>query len=207
MKVHISPGNIKMGAIPSVSLPPYVTCIPNPPCRQTCYARGVYIRPNVGMCWDRNYTILKKSMPRYFELIREWVELHKPRMFRWHVGGDIPSRKYIVHMCQLAIKYSHTRFIAFTKRHKWLTDADHVDNLVLNASMWPEWGEPDKIPPHIRRFWAVNKWETRVPDDAVECSGFCLECGLCWDSTGARDVREDMRGVCKDNRWKGVHCG
>ena len=36
--VSISKGNSKMGAIPSVSLPPCITCNPTAPCFKKCYA-------------------------------------------------------------------------------------------------------------------------------------------------------------------------
>ena len=49
MKVSISKGNSKMGAIPSVSLPPITTCAAGCTCAKKCYAAKLC--RGVG-CWE-----------------------------------------------------------------------------------------------------------------------------------------------------------
>ena len=44
-KISISPGNQKMGFIPSVSLPPVVTCAHGCTCAKKCYAAKLCQRP------------------------------------------------------------------------------------------------------------------------------------------------------------------
>ena len=59
--VCISNSNIKLGMIPSVSLPPIVTCSPNACkfCGKKCYARKMCkLRPSVKESYENNLDIL-----------------------------------------------------------------------------------------------------------------------------------------------------
>ena len=205
MKVHISPGNRKMGAIPSVSLPPLVTCIDNPPCKRDCYALGVYYRPNVRVCWDDNYErLLSTEDPDqycdYFSDIHQWGKLHKPEFFRWHVGGDIQDQNYLDWMCAVAGELPDTNFATWTKRFS-LDFSKIPANLHIWASMWPGWGVPSKVK-HLPRFWLKNDHEDRIPEDAIKCPDNCIQCKICYTVTEPIDVCVKGKGQWVNRRWQ-----
>ena len=84
-KVSISNGNAKMGAIPSVSLPPCTTCNPNAPCFKKCYAVKLARRyKTVANAYERNLDILKTDSSAY------WLQVKSAamttRFFRFHVS-------------------------------------------------------------------------------------------------------------------------
>ena len=52
---HISLSNSKLGSIPSINLPPIVTCRPDAPCKSTCYAcNGRFRFKNVKQTLESN---------------------------------------------------------------------------------------------------------------------------------------------------------
>ena len=93
MKVSISKGNSKMGAIPSVSLPPIITCPANAPCAKKCYAAKLArIYPSVRKSYENNLDILNSDWDEYWRQVRGAVSM--ARYFRFHVAGDIPNAAY-----------------------------------------------------------------------------------------------------------------
>ena len=60
--VSISNGNSKMGKIPSVSLPPILTCPKGTPCAKRCYAKRIYNRyPSVKNAYDKELEALENA--------------------------------------------------------------------------------------------------------------------------------------------------
>ena len=97
MKISISAGNRKMGAIPSVSLVPIVTCPAGVPCAKKCYAcRLCRIRKTVSDAYERNYDILIKNPAAYWAQVKAAAMV--TRYFRFHVAGDIPTADYFAEM-------------------------------------------------------------------------------------------------------------
>ena len=91
--VCISKGNIKLGSIPNVNLPPIVTCESGVPCAQKngCYALKAYRQyPNVRNAWNNNLNVYSMNPDFYFESICKQLGKMKnlPR-FRWHSSGDM----------------------------------------------------------------------------------------------------------------------
>ena len=101
LKVSISKGNSKMGYIPSVSLPPIVTCAKNCTCAKKCYAAKLCrIYGTVRKAYARNLEILKNDMDNYFLQVKAAAMVNK--YFRFHVSGDIPDMNYLDRMVKLA---------------------------------------------------------------------------------------------------------
>src|ERR1017187_7722550 len=65
----------------------------------------------------------------------------KPRLFRWHVAGDILSSDYLGGICRIATANPGTHFLAFTKAFDIVNryeDREAVpSNLVIVFSAWP----------------------------------------------------------------------
>lgn len=186
MKISISPGNQKMGAIPSVSLPPCVTCNPSAPCFKKCYAvKLARIYPSVKNAYSRNLEIFRESPADYWQQVRESAKT--TRFFRFHVSGDIPSGDYLRDMIQTAHDLPETSFLTFTKQfhvvNDYLTSGGTIpENLKIIFSNWGEWrcDNPHGLP----ESQVIFKGQTPA-DNWKICPGNCFECagrGVgCWE--------------------------
>ena len=151
VKVSISDGNSKMGRIPSVSLPPVITCAENCRCAKKCYAKRLCnLYPNVREAYARNLEIYSKLPDEYFAQIDQVITMS--RYFRFHVGGDIPDPAYLEKMMRLAEKHPHCEILAFTKQYEmcndWLDHNRKPENMHLIFSAWPgmEMNNPHDLP-------------------------------------------------------------
>ena len=186
MKISISPGNRKMGAVPSVSLPPVITCPAGAPCAGKCYAaRMCKRRKNVREAYARNLEIYKAD-PAAFEL-QVKAAACTSRAFRWHVAGDILSPDYFRMMVRIAQDLPKTDFLAFTKKYAI------VNNYIDNGGEIPgnlhiifsEWGDGWSVPnPHNLPTSAVIFKGEEPRDSWKVCGGNCAECVCrntgCW---------------------------
>lgn len=188
MKISISPGNKKMGFIPSVSLPPVKTCAPGCTCAKKCYAAKMCrIYPSVKNAYDRNLEILNANDIEYWWQVKQAAQA--ARFFRFHVSGDIPDAHYFHMMIELARMLPHTNFLAFTKQYNIINEfadqfgADAIpENLKILFSEWPgmEMFNPYNFPvAHV----IFKNQEPR--DEWKICGGNCQECACravgCWE--------------------------
>ena len=126
--ISISKGNSKMGFIPSVSLPPIVTCAHGCTCAKKCYAAKLCrLRPNVRNAYQKNLDILNNDMDilnndmdNYFLQVKAAAMVSK--YFRFHVSGDIPDMNYLDRMVKLAQELPGTTFLAFTKQYNFVNN-------------------------------------------------------------------------------------
>lgn len=186
LKVSISTGNSKMGAIPSVSLPACITCNPNAPCFNGCYAVKIArIYKTVTMAYDRNLNILKNDPAAYWLQVRAAATMTK--YFRYHVSGDIPDMEYFNNMVTLANDLSGTTFLAFTKQYdiinEYLNSGGVIpENLKIIFSNWGAWkcNNPYKLP----QCEVIFKGD-KPADNWKICGGNCTECACagigCWE--------------------------
>ena len=183
--ISISPGNRKMGAIPSISLPACTTCNPSAPCFKECYAVKVArIYKTAGAAYERNLDILKKDPSLYWSQVEAAAMVTK--YFRYHVSGDIPDLEYFNNMISLANKLSDTNFLAFTKQYNivnsYLNNGGIIpSNLKVIFSNWGAWkcSNPHKLPTCEVIFKgdkAADQWKI--------CGGNCTNCACagigCW---------------------------
>ena len=100
--------------------------------------------------------------------------------FARHVAGDILSTDYLRGMCRVARANPHTHFSHFTKAFDIVNRYEDrevlPDNLVIIFSAWP--GMTFDNPHRHRVAWMQDGTESRVPEDAIRCSGNCETCGL-----------------------------
>ena len=122
LKIHISAGNMKLGAIMNISLPPVVTCHNCSSCKKYCYAVRSYNRfTDTAAGWNENYMLFITDPDRYFTEISAAVKLQ--RFFRWHVSGDIINAKYLSGMIRVAQENPKCEFLAFTKAYEIVNTA------------------------------------------------------------------------------------
>ena len=185
-KVSISAGNSKMGAIPSVSLPPIITCPKGAPCAAKCYAAKLCrIYKNVRNAYDNNLNILNDDWEAYWAQVRGAA--HMSGYFRFHVSGDIPNAGYFKEMVITAKQCPKTEFLAFTKQYNIVNNyisiaGDLPENLHIILS---EWGTQKPDNPHnLPTAAVIFKGETPA-DNWKICGGNCQECACrgvgCWE--------------------------
>lgn len=184
-KVCISKGNIKMGEIQSVSLPPIVTCAENCTCAKKCYAAKMCRRwKNVRESYNRNLEIFRNDSAEYWKQIDS--VLYANRFFRFHVAGDIPTYDYLLDMIETVRNNPHCETLVFTKRYGYVNRAlasgiEFPKNLHLIMSEWDgmEMQNPFNLPvAHV-----IFKGENPESNWNI-CTGNCLECAKaktnCW---------------------------
>ena len=183
--VSISSGNRKLGCVMNVSTTPGRCCPKGIPCASDgCYANKLIRRfSSTREAWRRNEDLAKNHPDSYFMQIAAKVAKAQPRLFRWHVAGDILNGDYLGGMCNIAAANPDTHFLAFTKAFDIVNryeDREAIPgNLVLIYSAWPGLSFSNT---HGHRIaWMQNGSETRVPADAIECPGNCESCGLCYE--------------------------
>ena len=178
--VTISEGNVKLGTLPSISLPPIVTCNKKAPCcNGDCYAlNGNFNFDSVKKACAKNLNTFKSDPVLFLQCVSEWIRIRKPSFFRWHVAGDIPNKTYLNQMIFLAKKHPNVKFLAFTKKYNLLKYATDVpENLSIIVSAWPGLRLPKTSLPIA---FMDNGSEKRIKD-VIECPGKCETCGMCWN--------------------------
>lgn len=188
--VYISTGVSKLGAsIPSINLPPIVTCNPDAPCFKECYARrGHFMYQNVKNKYIDNLKAYKENPKQFFEDIAHGTRLSL--YTRWHSSGDIVDEQYLAGMCWVARKNKNVQYLAFTKQfrivNKYVADGHRIPkNLHIVYSCWKDW-VPEN-PYNFPTTWVYfpNKKEgvynELIPTKAVPCSGKCYACQKCWE--------------------------
>ena len=186
MSVSISPGNIKMGSIASVSLPSWITCRMCG-CWAKCYGHKLeLLRPNVADAYMKNLEILQKDPDTYWREVEAAIMVS--RFFRFHVSGDIPDVDYLNRMVEVSARNHHCEILCFTKKYELVNEfMDNggviPGNLHMIFSGWTglEMVNPYSFPEaHVR----YRDGSTTARDDALPCGGNCTECaktdGGCW---------------------------
>lgn len=187
IRISISHGNKKMGEIPSVSLPPIVTCANGCTCAKKCYAAKLCrIYKTVREAYARNLDVLERDPAEYWSQVEDVLSVS--RFFRFHVSGDIPNYAYFEDMVFRARWYSHCEMLVFTKRYdilnKWLevnTPERLPKNLHVIFSEWEGMTMPN--PYNMPVAHVIFKGEEPREDWKI-CPGNCLECAKsganCW---------------------------
>ncbi len=185
-KVKISPGNSKMGAIASVSLPSRTTCRLCG-CWNKCYAHKLErLRPTVRNAYKNNLDVLLTDPESYWREVNAQIAVS--RFFRFHVSGDIPSMDYLCKMVDSAKRNPGCEILCFTKKYELVNEyiesnTDIPSNLHLIFSGWPglEMNNPHDFPEAHVLF---RDGTTTARDDAKPCNGNCTECAItdngCW---------------------------
>ena len=184
--VKISPGNSKLGAIPSVSLPAIKTCRACE-CNKKCYAYKLErLRKTVRNAYQHNLEVLTYNNDTYWREVEASIMMS--RFFRFHVSGDIPDFDYLKHMVEIAKRNPHCEILCFTKKYELVNEyldlwKEFPKNLHMILSGWVglKMVNPYSLPEaHVK----YRDGSTTARPDAIPCSGNCSECartdGGCW---------------------------
>lgn len=188
LHISISRGNSKMGAVPSVSLPPVKTCSPEAVkfCGRKCYVRRyVGRRKTVRDAYERNLYLLENEPEKFWREVNAAVAM--TTHFRFGVSGDIPDVYYLANMAEIALNNPHCEILCFTKQYaivnSYLSTRTFPDNLHIIFSAWK--GLPMNNLhnlPEAHVFYRDGT--TTAKDGARYCSGNCYECAMtnanCW---------------------------
>ena len=190
LKLSISTGNRKMGAIPSISLPPVITCPQEAPCARKCYAAKMCrIYPSVKKAYQNNLDLLNEDWPEYWKQARAAVQM--ARFFRFHVSGDIPNPGYFRELVTTARQCCNTDILVFTKQYDIVnryidTFGPLPKNLHVILSRWDSAWNVHILNPHDLPMSAVIF--KNAPDQLEYeniCGGNCSECARtctgCWN--------------------------
>ena len=194
VKLSISSGTEKMGAVPSVSLLPFITCPGRctGSCSRECYAAKIAnLRKSVLEAYARN-TALVMDRPEIF-----WAGVNAAmagtRFFRFHVSGDIVNGEYFENLVNACRNNPHCETLVFTKRYEivnaWMKKNGALpENLHLLLSGWENLKpiNPHKLP-------ETNVFGKEGPrDDWKVCGGNCFECGCrgvgCWQAKNGETI-------------------
>lgn len=194
--ISVSSGNAKMGKIPSVSLPPIVTCSPVAcrTCGRKCYAKKICrYSKEAAAAYNRNLDILKNNPALFWDDVDR--ALKTSRFFRFNVSGDIYNKKYFEKLCEVVKKNNHCEVLIFTKKYDIVNDYLKKNKLPKNLhvlfSGWIgiEIDNPHNLPEAHVLF---KNGETSAKDGAIYCSGNCFECAInnggCWSLKKGQQV-------------------
>lgn len=196
-QVSFSRGNDKMGAIPSVSLPPIITCSPSACkfCGKKCYAKKICrLRESVRNAYQRNLDLVKSDPYSYWSQINGFIA--GQRFFRFNVSGDLLDYDYLINVVECAKNNKHCEILCFTKKfelcNRYLDEHKKFPkNLHILFSGWVglPMDNPYRLPEaHVM----LRNGETSASDGAVFCSGNCYECGTsnrgCWAMKKGQEV-------------------
>ena len=191
-EVHVkfSPGNVKTGAIMSVSLAPGATCASC--CRETCgkdcYAFGCCERANVRRAWAWNTVIACRFPDLYWREVSAVSGMQ--RWFRYHVGGDVPNRRYFAEMVETARRNPGTTYLCFTKRfaivNQYVSEHGGAREIAIPSNLrilFSAWKNAPAVNPY--RFpETIGYGEEGPAEDWLLCGGSCSECCCrgcgCW---------------------------
>lgn len=195
VKVTISRGNIKMGVIPSVSRLPLLTCPSccKDTCAGDCYAAKLTsLRPSVLKSWARNTAAAFYAPDVFWGAVDKAMK--KARFFRFHVSGDIVSRRDFRHIVDAARNNPHCQVLAFTKAFRVVnsfidTDGPLPQNMHVLFSGWQNL-TPDN--PHCLPETNVIMPGAEVPKNWTVCTGNCYECAVngrgCWTAGAGETI-------------------
>lgn len=193
--VSISSGNVKMGAVPSVSTLPFITCPSRckGTCGSACYAAKIAnMRPSVLKAYARNTALAMLKRDLFWAGIN--YALMGARFFRFHVSGDILNRDYFDRMVKAAATNPHCEILVFTKRYEivnaWMDEnGDLPENLHI---LFSGWTNLEPINPHDLPETNIFTDEQGPKDEWLVCGGNCYECGCrgvgCWQAKKGQTV-------------------
>lgn len=196
MKISIT--NSKLGGkIPSLNLPPLITCVENAPCAKLCYARkGNWRYDNVKKSHLNNLDHFKTNQEDFFNSIINYLNNDDVvyKFFRWHSSGDIVNLTYLMGMVRVAKMCPQTKFLAFTKKFDlvncYLSINQLPNNLKIVFSAWDKdfaVSNPYNLPITYVSFKDTQR-NPSIPEFAIPCVGKCYECKACWSLEKGQSV-------------------
>ena len=197
MKISIS--NSKLGdKIPSLNLPPLLTCRGDAPCKKGCYAlKGNWNFPNVKQSLQNNLDDFLNDKDKFFNDIINWIKngLTTYKFFRWFSSGDIVNKDFLNGMVKVANECKETKFLCFTKKFELVNDY-LKENKTLPKNLkivFSTWAKDFKVDnpfnlPKTYVFFKKSENNADIPKMAIPCKGKCDECLACWSLKKGQSV-------------------
>ena len=187
LRVRISDHNSKMGAVASVSTPPFLSCPAScaGTCGVSCYAAKLAaMRPSVLRAYAINMAIAILRPDVYWSAID--AACKAVRFFRFHVSGDIINAEYFRRMIETAEQNPGTQILCFTKRFEivnaWMDENGALpSNLHILFSGWT-----NLVPENPHSLPETNVIQRGEAPEAgwTVCPGNCFDCAItgrgCW---------------------------
>ena len=200
--IKISTSNTKLGNIPSFSLPSLVSCPgATETCFNACYAAKLErIYKNVEKAYTHNLEQIESTTfvaEFKSELNALLSKKNAPKVFRWHVSGDIPDIDYLHNMKNIMIDFPDTTFYAYTRNWalpEWeehLKDIRTLSNFTLIASIDDSHIAAGVLPDNTYRVayfgsHTIQQVSTLLNKNVVMCPNqitdtLCDKCKFCFN--------------------------
>lgn len=176
------------GAVNQVNMPVGCTCNPKAPCYKYCYANKGHMSTPANVA-SHNYHLAyyKKFKTEFFKRISSEITLNPSKWFRWHSSGDIVDPDYFKGMVWLAEQHPDIQFLCYTKKlfivNKFLDEGGEIpQNLKIWSSVWGTFKQsnPYNFPETFVK--TGDETDANIPENAVVCTGNCLECKICFEA-------------------------
>lgn len=195
--ISISPGNRKVGNIPSFNLPPIETCLNSKTCatfvddlgnQRRCYAVQPYtMYPQTKKAWDRNFQLCKKDLFAVERKLSAYFRASNILLFRIHTSGDFYSKEYLDMWIRIAKKFPNVKFLAYTKVYGFFNKLQLPRNFTVFLSYMPSISleAATRFSNMIGLPMAVAT--TKRPKGFITCPEqttkqiTCSECKICWN--------------------------
>jgi len=174
---------LKLGSLPSFSLPVITTCPGKTPfCEAYCYGlKGFFTMQQIKDVNDRRLDATLKD--DFADIIVNEVIKTKAPAFRLHVIGDFYSVEYVEKWISIADRLPRVAFFGSTRSwrceflSKALKDFRDLFNVYMKASV----DLTDDLDPFSCgwRVWSVEGTGISCPHDFGQVES-CAACGRCW---------------------------
>lgn len=187
---HFSTNNKKLGSrIGQINFPTVLSCALGIPCIKTCYAnKGNQAAPNPRWCYFLNWLSYFKDKDKFFDKLKSYIKYEELNYMRYFSTGDIPDAEFFDRAVKLANE-TDVKYLIFTKKgdivNNYIDNGGRIpDNLSVVLSNWHTWRQAN--PHNLPTAWIKLRREVcEIPENAVECNGYCGECihteDSCWD--------------------------
>ena len=189
-EIHITTGNQKLNAIPSIAFNPFLTCS-GEKCLAFCYGTNQKFLSFFKFFYEIENTFFMMKYPDIFaKRFNAYISLYQPRYFRFFENGDFVNVANVALFNEIAKNNPGTSFLCMTKKSVMVntylksTGGKYAKNLVLRFSDVDI--ENVKInlenPYGVPLTCVVDKG-VKSGRDSVLCPGTatgCIKCLKCW---------------------------
>ena len=190
-EISMSNNNSKTGKACLNLAFPLVTCRPDAPCREQCYAgKGCQQIAVVQGAYYRNLRLYYDNPDNFFEQIYCKIKFSGLPKVRWFDSGDMADAEFFDSRVELCKKTPDVKHMAFTKKYEIVNDyidkhGKLPDNLNVLFSAWHKmWEVPN---PHGLGIAYIDfndkSLNPEIPKNAFKCPGresTCSACSVCW---------------------------
>lgn len=191
-EISMSNNNSKTGKACLNLAFPLITCRPDAPCREGCYAgKGCQQIAVVQGAYYRNLRLYYDDPDNFFEQIYCKIKFSGLPKVRWFDSGDIADAEFFDRMVELCKRTPDVKHMAFTKKYEIVNEyidknGKLPDNLNVLFSAWHKmWYIPN---PHGFGIAYIDfndkSLNPEFPKNIFVCPGresTCSACGVCFN--------------------------